>query len=180
MQTYIAMLRGINVSGQKMIKMEALRVALAELGLNNIRTYIQSGNIIFESPEKESGSLVKLIEAKILEKFGFQVPVIIRTPNEIKDAIATNPFLKTDSLDNAKLYLTFLAEIPGPDKIEKLNTFSYSPEEFILINKDVYLYCPSGYGNAKLNNNFFENKLKTKATTRNWQTVNKLLELSKT
>ena len=179
MQTYIALLRGINVSGQKKIKMADLREYLEELGFQDIQTYIQSGNIVFRSKKMTSNNLEILIKNKIQEKYGFEVPVIVITPDEIKHTANNNPFEKDNTKDPKKFCVVFLQEQPYQENIEKLKEYDYSPEEYVLSEKIIYYYAANGAGNAKMNNNFFENKLKVKASSRNWRTTNKLLEMVK-
>ena len=175
MHTYISILRGINVSGQKKIIMTDLVKLYEDLGFTDVKTYIQSGNVVFNSTKKVSNSLlVKQIETKINEIYGFQVPVIIRTVDEVSKIIATNPF-KNETTEN--LYITFLSNLPNSNHLEKLTELNYLPDEFIIIEKEIYLNV-SSYGTTKLSNSFFENKLKVTATTRNWNTVNKLLAIS--
>ena len=178
METYIALLRGINVSGQKKIKMVELRAHLAELPLQNIRTYVQSGNVIFQSKKTDTAHLAKQVEEKILEKYGFEVVVLIKTVDDLVNVLENNPFLNERQEDTSRLFVTFLSEPPDPIKLEKLKEVIYHPEEYILSGKDIYFFSPRGYGKAKMNNNFFENKLKVSATTRNWKTVNTLVELA--
>jgi len=178
METYIAILRGINVSGQKKIKMADLKVHLEELNFRNLVTYIQSGNIIFNCDKTSIKNLESEIEKKISEKYGFQVPTLVKTPDEIHYVLNNNPFLSDQNKDPNRIYVTFLSEPPASIYIEKLADIDYSPEEFILDGKNIYFFSPHGYGRAKMNNNFFENKLKVHATTRNWKTVNKLVEIA--
>jgi uncharacterized protein (DUF1697 family) len=177
METYIALLRGINVSGQKMIKMEELKKVLAALKFFSIRTYIQSGNIIFETERTESAYLGKQISEKILKHFGFPVPVIIRTRPEFEIIYKNNPFLviRNESIDN--LYVTFFPEEPDKDHVKKIEEYMFLPDEFVVSGREVYLYCPNGYGRTKLSNLFFENKVKLAATTRNWKTIEMLLKI---
>jgi uncharacterized protein (DUF1697 family) len=175
MHTYISILRGINVSGQKKIIMTDLVKLYEDLGFTDVKTYIQSGNVVFNSTKKVSNALlVKQIESKINEIYGFQVPVIIRTADDLAKIIASNPF-KTESTEN--LYVTFLSNLPNSNHLEKLTELNYLPDEFIVIEKEIYLNV-SSYGTTKLSNSFFENKLKVTATTRNWNTVNKLLAIA--
>jgi uncharacterized protein (DUF1697 family) len=178
METYVALLRGINVSGHRMIKMEELKNVLSELNFTNIRTYIQSGNIIFETPKTDSNYLEKQIGEKILKHFGFSVPVIIRSRPEMETIHKNNPFLGKRSEPADKLHVTFLPEQPDPDNLKKIEDGSYLPDEFSVSGREVYLFCPGGYGNTKLSNQFFENKLKLTATTRNWKTIETLLLMS--
>jgi uncharacterized protein (DUF1697 family) len=179
MQTFISILRGINVSGQKKIQMTDIKTLYEELKFKEVTTYIQSGNIIFKTNKKASDqSLSKKIEQAIYKKYNFSVPVIIRTVEEMKTVISVNPFIKESNIDTEKLHITFLAESPKQANVEGIKNLDYSPDKFFIIDKEVYLYCPNGYGITKLSNNFFENKLKVTATTRNWKTVNKLVTLA--
>lgn len=178
MQTYIALLRGINVSGHKKIKMADLKLSLEELSFSNVVTYIQSGNIVFKSDKKSISNLENKIHDKILNDFGFEVPVLVKTPKELTYALNNNPFEKDTSKDDKLFYVVFLKEKPISENIAKLKTYNYSPEEYILDNKIIYYYAANGAGNAKMNNNFFENKLKVQATSRNWRTTHKLVELA--
>lgn len=177
MLTYIALLRGINVSGQKKIKMADLKLHLEELNFENITTYIQSGNIIFTTNSKNIIKLEKLISDKIKEKYGFDVDVIIKTLTEFEYTLNNNPFIKQKK-DPTKIYLTFLHSLPTETNIDQLKLVDYSSEEYIMDGKNIFFYAANGYGTAKMNNNFFEKKLKVIATTRNWKTINKLFELS--
>ena len=175
MHTYISILRGINVSGQKKIIMTDLVKLYEDLGFTDVKTYIQSGNVVFNSTKKVSNSLlVKQIETKINEIYGFLVPVIIRTVDDLSKIIASNPF-KNETSEN--LYITFLSNLPNSNHLENLTELNYLLDEFIVIEKEIYLNV-SSYGTTKLSNSFFENKLKVTATTRNWNTVNKLLAIS--
>jgi uncharacterized protein (DUF1697 family) len=177
MSKFIALLRGINVSGQKLIKMSDLKSLFEDLNFTKVQTYIQSGNVIFSAKEKSNKKVEDKISSAIKSKFGFDVHVVLVTPEEIEHIIQSNPFLKKKK-DAEKLYVIFLSENPSAENIKKLNTIDYSPEEYIIDVRYIYLFVPNGYGKAKLNNNFFENKLKVFGTTRNWKTVNKLFGLS--
>lgn len=178
MKTYIALLRGINVSGQKKIKMADLKSHLEELYFKNIQTYIQSGNVVFEFEDKPPEELEKAILEKIKEKYAFEVPVLLKTPADLAHILTHNPFLNGRNEDITKLFVTFLFEKPASEKVEKLKEVNYSPEEYVVEEKDIYFFSPNGYGRAKMNNSFFEKKLKVFATTRNWKTVNKLKEMA--
>jgi len=175
MNTYVAILRGINVSGQKMIKMTALKTMFEDMHFENVRTYIQSGNVVFTAQSTVVRDLQKQIHEAIQESFAFDVPVIVLNEKEWSAVQDQNPFLEERSEDIAKLHVTFLSEEPQKDLVRKLEeTAQFPPDEWILSGRSVYLFCPGGYGNTKLNNNFFEKKLKVTATTRNWKTVNAL------
>lgn len=177
MSILLAMLRGINVSGQKKVPMAELKQLFEDMKFKNTRTYIQSGNVVFESKETDEAVLSKKIGKKILEKFGFEVPVVIRTAEEIATVLKKNPFLKEKGVAEDRLYVSFLAEIPAKELLEKIKVPDGTSDRFIISGKEVYLYCPGGYGETKLSNNFFESKLKVKATTRNWRTTNELIKL---
>ncbi len=179
METYVSILRGINVSGQKKVNMKELKALYEELGFTQVRTYIQSGNVVFESSPAKPQDLAKQIEEKIADKYKFDVPIIIRDAEEWENTRKANPFLAKDNSQLDKLHVTFLSEEPTQAHLDKVATYRYEPDEFIIVGKDVYVYCPNGYGNTKLNNTFFENKLKVTATTRNWKTVNELANLIK-
>jgi uncharacterized protein (DUF1697 family) len=178
MQTYITILRGINVSGKKMINMEALRAHMQELGFKNIKTYIQSGNLIFESENVELTELAKQIEKQIEKQYGFQVPVIVRTPDDLEHILKNNPFLNVREEDIDKLHVTFLSSEPKQEHLVKISPPENTTDEFIIAGDHVFVFCPNGYGNTKISNTFFENKLKVTATTRNWKTVVKLAEMA--
>ncbi len=179
MQTYISILRGINVSGQKKINMAELKALYETLNFKNVRTYIQSGNVIFEYKQIDPQKLSKQIEQIIAQKYHFEVSVIIRLVNEIGHVLNINPFLTKNDIDVSKLHVSFLSETPKQIDIDKIKILDYKPDEFIIIGKEVYVHCPNGYGNTKLTNTFFEKKLNLTATTRNWKTVNEIHKIMK-
>ena len=178
MTTYIALLRGVNVSGQKILSMESLKTVLSEAGFKNVNTYIQSGNIIFNFDETDKVKIGNTISQLIKEKFSFDVTTIILTSQELQIYMDGNPFLKENDTDPKQLYFTFLETQPIKELVEKIKTFDFSPDRFIVFNHIIYVNCPNGYGKTKINNQFFEKKLKVNATTRNLNTVKKLLELA--
>jgi uncharacterized protein (DUF1697 family) len=179
MKTYISMLRGINVSGQKLIKMPELKRLYEDIGFSGVVTYIQSGNVVFSTEEDiKARDLAQKIEKAVREKFSFDVPVIIRTRDELKDIIAAVPFKNPGGVVPDKVYITFLEDIPEEANVLKIHPLDYKPDRFVILGKEIYLDCASGYGTTKLSNTFFENKLKVRATTRNYNTVNKLIELA--
>jgi len=173
MGKYIGFLRGINVSGHKKILMKDLKVLFESLGLTNIQTYIQSGNVVFETSEK--GDLSLKISEAIEKKFGFDVPVLVKNASEIMEILENYPFTLEKT---AKSYFILLNENPSEESIEEASKISFINEEFIITPNCVYLFPKNGYGNAKANNNFFERKLKVSATTRNYKTILKLVELA--
>lgn len=178
MKTYISILRGINVSGHNMIKMDVLRQMYTLLGFKNVQSYIQSGNVLFQCETSEKQNLEKKIVKKILETFHFEVFVLVKELDEIKEIVSNNPFVNIRNEDITRLHVTFLSSTPLKENLDKVNGQQYVPDEFIIIDKAIYLFCPNGYGNTKLSNNFFENKLKVSATTRNWKTTNELVSIA--
>lgn len=179
MGKFVALLRGINVSGQKKIKMSDLKILFEDLSFKNVETYIQSGNVLFKSSIANEKNINNKIVKGIADKFGYQVQVIIKTPDELGFALKNSPFLKSKTKDVEKIYFTFLSEVPSQEKIQKLKEVDSSSEEYVLDGTTIYLFFPSGYGKAKMNNNFFEKKLNVFATTRNYKTVKALFEISK-
>lgn len=178
MQTYISILRGINVSGHRVIKMDVLKKLYLNLGISNIQTYIQSGNVVFRTVKSLRGLLEQKIKNIILKECGFDVPVIVKDSKELDAVLTNNPFLNKKNVDVTKLHVTFLSQIPEQLYINNLKEVSFAADQFIISKDVVYLFCPMGYGDTKLNNNFFESKLKVKATTRNWKTVKELYKIA--
>jgi uncharacterized protein (DUF1697 family) len=171
MKKYIILLRGINVSGKNKLPMADLRDLLNDLDFQNVQTYIQSGNIILESDEGKSVICNKIKEG-IQYKFGYDVPVIARTIPEWKKAIENYPF----PVDNTKIVgFIFLNKKTYQTKIE---VKGINEDEYLINNDMVYIYCPSGFANTKISNNLFERKLMVTATSRNYNTTIKLLELA--
>jgi len=172
MQTLIAILRGINVGGHKKVPMKSLKELIESLGFTDVMTYIQSGNVVFRSPENKPAELFsEMINVAMRGQFGFNVPVICRTKDEWNKTIHNNPFLQVPGLDPSFLHVTFLEKASAENVAATFTAHDFSPEKVFIRGKDVYLYCPNGYGNAKLNNTFIEGRLGVAATTRNWKTV---------
>ncbi len=176
--TYIALLRGINVSGHKIIKMETLRQVLAELDFQNIITYIQSGNVIFESSDENPSALEHQITQKIWQHFGFEVPVRITTLSELHTIVAENPFVKENLENPTQPYVAFLSDIPTEANFANLKAVNFANDQFINKNRILYLWYADSPANTKLSNVAIEGKLKLKATSRNWKTILKLIALA--
>jgi uncharacterized protein (DUF1697 family) len=172
--TYVCMLRAVNVGGTT-IKMERLRELFVGLGYSSVSTYIQSGNVIFTTPGRPA-DVGAAIEQRITEELGISVNAVLRSGPQLAQVVSVNPFIPLGA-DTAKLHVTFLAGRPptGATDIELPNV---APDDFRIIGEEVYLHCPGGYGTTKLTNAFWERRLRIGATTRNWRTVTKLLELS--
>lgn len=180
MNKKIALLRGINVGGHKKILMTDLRLLFERLGFKNVRSYIQSGNIIFDtSVDKDEIDVEVQIEAAIKEQFGFDVPVIVRSKEELESLVNNNPFVKGGMFDDPQLFLTCLKSEPKAEDRIITENFRFEPDQFSIDRKDIYMVCMGKYHLSKLSNTFFESKLKVGATTRGWKTILKLLELSK-
>ncbi len=177
--TYVTLLRGINVGGHKIIKMDQLRKAFEGLEFEDVATYVQSGNVVFKSPKKASADLSKKIEEMLLRQFSMSVPVIVRTVEEVDDVLRNNPFLKERGLDVTRLHVTFLSHTPEKTAMKGLDAIASGPDRFRCRGQEIYLYCPNGFGGTKLSINAFEKVLAVGATTRNWNTVNKLYEMAR-
>lgn len=180
MPLYLALLRGINVSGQKIIKMEDLRKRMGDAGYNNVKTFIQSGNVIFESNEKSKAKLASAFEAFLMKEYGYEVTVFVVDKKDIEAAIDNNPFTEGRTEEEAgfkKLYVTFLSGEPAADNMEKLRQAPIGQDEIGVIGNVLYFKLFSKASDSKLSNSLIENKLKLRATTRNWNTTLKLLSL---
>lgn len=177
MTKFIVLLRGINVSGQKKILMAELKEMISSLGFRNVQTYIQSGNIILDSNTDNPKSIEDKIHSLIIDKYGFEVEVFIIKPVWLNQIVNQNPYLN-DVVDTKKLYLTILKEVPSNDNIKRLTEFNTEPDSYVIQKSVIYIKYKDGAGKSKLSNNLIESKLKVKATSRNWNTTLKLLELS--
>ena len=178
MNTYVAVLRGINVSGQRIIAMKDLKALFQKAGYDNVMTYIQSGNVVFGSTETSKKKLEKNISELIENHYNFSVPVLVLSREDITEIIEKNPYLD-DKKDISKLHVTLLSSTPDEKLLATTRDEKYQSDEFTIMGTSVYLYCPDGYGMTKFSTTFFEKKLGVEATTRNWKTILKLLELMK-
>ncbi len=178
MNTYITMLRGVNMTGHNTIKMTRLAEMFRQLGYSDAETYIQSGNIVFSCRNSRIDEVSSAIRKAILSEFSLDIAVITRTPDEIKKIIAVNPFLEEPGFDPSKMAVVFLELKPSEEQILKVAGIDYPPDKFRIIGSEIYIYCPNGFGKTKLYTNFFEAKMKVTGTARNWTTVNKLLEMA--
>lgn len=178
MNTYICLLRGINVSGHKIIKMAELKKMFENLGFENVKTYIQSGNIVFQSNEKMISKLEEMIHYEIETTFGFDVHTQVLTAKEIQAALDENPFMKDDSLDIKQHYFVFLNQVPEKENWEILKNLELKGELMEPYDKVLFVYYTNGAGQSKLTTNLVESKLKVVATARNLNTTKKLLEMA--
>jgi uncharacterized protein (DUF1697 family) len=173
----ISMLRGVNVGGHNKIKMETLREAYESLGLRDVQTYVQSGNVVFTTNERNLAALGRRIEETLERKFGFRPGVVLRTAQEMQDVIERNPFAGRQEIEPAKLQVTFLGANPGAEMRDAVLQIKPDPEELLLDGRELYIYFPNGMGRSKLVA-VLDKALKKSGTTRNWNTVTKLLELA--
>ena len=172
----LALLRGINVGGKNKLPMRDLSALFVEAGCENVRTFIQSGNVVFSSNARVSKNLGSVISSGIEERFGLRVPVILRTAEQLRDVISNNPYHRAGKPEDY-LHVVFLADLPSAANVAVLDPNRSSPDEFIVRGQEIYLHLPNGAGNSKLTNAWFDSKLSTISTVRNWRTVNKLLEM---
>ncbi|MGB7600261.1 MAG: DUF1697 domain-containing protein [Candidatus Sulfotelmatobacter sp.] len=177
MPVYVALLRGINLGGHKKIKMEELRASLAAMGFDDVKTYIQSGNVVFKTAKISDKALSRKIEATILSKFGHSVSVIIRTADEIKQVIANNPFLKQADIDQTKLHVMFLTEPPAQSALKQLETLVLKPDQFRSLGKELYFYLPNGVAESAVMKKPIDRGLAIPTTMRNWRTVNTIQQM---
>mgnify|MGYP003383391503 CR=1 FL=1 len=171
MKTYISMLRGINVGGHKKIKMADLRAMYQALGFSNVASYVQSGNVVFDSLESDSAALTTTIETHIETTFGFPVSVFIRDADDFRRIIDGNPFAARENVNPARLFVTFLNQPLSEATTDVLVVPPDSNDEFVVAGDVIYLFCPNGSGRSKLAAAISGNKLRTPSTTRNWNTI---------
>jgi len=171
MTSYIALLRGINVSGKNAIRMEALRGSVAGLGLQDVQTCLQSGNLVFRTAKSDEAALAAAIQARITRDFGFEVPVLVLSAQQLGLIASANPLWPKTGGEAAQFHCTFLFQPVTPSLFRALKLPVTMDEQAILVDRAVLLHCPHGYGKTKLNNSYFERALGLCATTRNWRTV---------
>jgi uncharacterized protein (DUF1697 family) len=177
MTAIVSMLRGVNVGGHNQVRMEDLRKLCHSLGLKDAQTYVQSGNVVFQSKEKDLARLGQKIEDALEKKYGFRPGVMLRTAAEMKDVVARNPFAKRRDIENSKLVVTFLGQDPGAEMRAAVEAIKAHPEEVRMDGREVYIYYPDGMGRSKLVP-VLERALKKSGTARNWNTVTRLLEMA--
>ena len=179
METYISFLRGVNMTGHNSIKMTHLSELFIKIGIKDAETFIQSGNVIFcEIGEIPPFDLTVKIEQAILKRFNYVIPVMIRTRKELTDLFTSNPFLEEPDFDPSKMAVIFLHEKPSDNQIRKVEDVDYPPDKFKIIGREIYTYCPNGFGRTKIYTNFFEKKMGVSGTARNWKTITTLLAIA--
>jgi uncharacterized protein (DUF1697 family) len=177
-EKYAALMRGINVGGKNSLPMKDLAAMFSGAGCDDVKTYIQSGNVVFSAPVPLTQRLPALIRSHIEKKFKLKVPVVLRSHAELAAVARSNPFLTPDH-DVERLMVMFLASSPSASAVASLDPARSPPDEFAVRGREIYLFCPNGFGNSKLSNAYFDSKLSTTSTGRNWRTVLKLLEMTK-
>lgn len=174
--TYLALLRGINVGGKNRLPMKDLIDICRECECRNVRSFIQSGNVIFDAAPDVASGIAGKVAARIADRFGYRTPVILRTAGELAAAVAANPFIEA-RCPEAELHVYFLADRPDPARVARLDPDRSPPDRFEVRGREVYLRLPDGMARTRLTNAYFDSGLSTTSTARNWRTVTRLLEL---
>lgn len=178
MSLHIALLRGINVGGRNKLPMKDLAALFGEAGCNDVRTYIQSGNVVFEATPTLARRIPGIITASIGELFGLEIPVVTRSAHELAAIVSANPYVR-DGVEEKQLHTAFLVDRPSATSIAALDPQRSPPDEFVVHNAEIYLRCPNGMARTKLTNAYFDAKLGTTSTVRNWRTTLALLEMTR-
>ena len=173
---HVALLRGINVSGKNKLPMGDLVSIFERVGCRDVETYIQSGNVVFRAKEATARRVPARVQRAVADEFGYQVPVVARRAVELRNAARANPFLK-ENLEHKSLHLAFLAHEPKAAQVATLDPNRSPPDRFVVRGRDIYLCCPKGLARSKLTNKYFDSKLETTSTLRNWNTVLRLVEM---
>jgi uncharacterized protein (DUF1697 family) len=174
---HVALLRGINLGGKNKLPMRTLAAMFAELGCSGVKTYIQSGNVVFTATGEVAESVEHRIPEMIQEQLGLRVPVVTRTASELREAVENNPFLK-EGKEAETLHLAFLKDRPSGEAVALLDPARSPGDRFAVSGREVYLYCPNGVAKSKLTNAYFDSALKTVSTVRNWRTVLALMQMA--
>jgi uncharacterized protein (DUF1697 family) len=177
MTTFVSLFRGINVGGHQKVRMAELKELHEALGLENVVTYIQSGNVVFTSDDADPTQLSEQIERSFAQQFGFHVTVIVRTAAQFREIVENNPFQNQAEKESNRVLVLFLAAPPARTAQEDLQKTYVGPEEFHIIGQEMYIYFPNGMGRSKLSPALLEKKLQTRGTGRNWNTVLQLQKM---
>ncbi len=179
MSRQVALLRGINVGRNKRVGMVRLRELMNDLGYGDVRTHLQSGNVVFTATETPSEQTARHIEDQLAQRFGFTVPVLVRTRDELARIVEADP-LREVVTDPARYIVTFLSAAPDPQRLPETNPADHDPDTYRLGDRAIYLWCPNGVRDSRLAQALSEKHLRVTATARNWNTVTKLLALAST
>lgn len=174
---HLCLLRGINVSGHNMIKMEALKTTLESIGFENVQTYIQSGNVFVDTAEESPASVGFLIKQEIFKTFGYDVPVVVIGQEDLEACFKNNPFLKDTAVDLKKIYVAFVSKELKNENINDLKISQFKPDEAHIDSTRIFIKYAVGAGKTRLDQKYIEKKLNLTATIRNWNTVTQLLKM---
>lgn len=174
---HVALLRGINVGGNNQLPMKELAAMFVEAGCTEVQTYIQSGNVVFSASGSQVERIAGLVDRSIADRFGFSVPLVTRSADELEAVARDNPFVQSGA-DPKRLHVAFLAEQPDAARVAMLDPQRSPPDELVVRGREIYLHCPRGIGRSKLTNAYFDSRLATTSTIRNWNTVRKLVALA--
>jgi len=176
-ETFVALLRGINVGGKNKLPMQDLAALCTELGCTDVRTYIQSGNVVFTAPASWATCFAADLQQAIAAEFSLRVPVVLRSTAQLGRIAAGNPFVER-GIDPTLLHVAFLADAPGRAAAAALDPQRSPGDAFTVAGQEVFLHLPNGVARSKLTNAWFDGALATTSTIRNWRTVLALLELA--
>ncbi|MBF7091653.1 DUF1697 domain-containing protein [Flavobacterium sp. ALJ2] len=177
MKTHLALLRGINVSGHNMIKMEALKTTLEKIGFQNVQTYIQSGNVFVDTDEDNASKVGFLIKQEIFKVFGHEVPIVVISKEDLEACFKNNSFLKEKEADIKKLYVAFISIALRSESINDLKISQFKPDEASIDGNRIFIKYAVGAGKTRFDQKYIEKKLNVTATIRNWNTVAQLLKI---
>jgi uncharacterized protein (DUF1697 family) len=177
MTTHLVLLRGINVSGHNMIKMDALKTTLEAIGFQNVQTYIQSGNVFVDTDEENAAKVGFQIKQEIFKTFGHEVPIVVIGKTDLEDCFKNNPFLKEKEIDLKKLYVSFVSATLRSENINDLKISQFKPDEASIDGSRIYIKYAVGAGKTRFDQKYIEKKLNVTATIRNWNSVTKLLKI---
>lgn len=177
MTTHLALLRGINVSGHNMIKMEALKTTLEAIGFQNVQTYIQSGNVFVDTDEENASKVGFVIKQEIFKVFGHEVPIVVVNKDDLAVCFKNNPYLKEKDVDTKKLYVAFISTTLKSDNINDLKISQFKPDEASIDGNKIYIKYAVGAGKTRFDQKYIEKKLNVISTIRNWNTVTQLLKI---
>ena len=177
MKTHLALLRGINVSGHNMIKMDSLKTVLENAGFQNVQTYIQSGNVFVDSEEEHGASVGFKIKQEIFKELGLEVPVVVVAKEDLEACLKNNIYLKKKECDTKKLYVAFISKELSSGALNDLKISQFKPDEAAIDKSRIYIKYAVGAGKTRLDQKYIEKKLNLVATIRNWNTVSTLLEM---
>lgn len=177
MTTHLALLRGVNVSGHNMIKMEALKTTLEAIGFQNVQTYIQSGNVFVDTEEENASKVGFVIKQEIFKVFGHEVPIVVVNKEDLAVCFINNPYFKEKDVDTKKLYVAFVSTTLKSENINDLKVSQFKPDEASIDGNKIYIKYAVGAGKTRFDQKYIEKKLNVIATIRNWNSVTQLLKI---